>query len=211
VCLRTPKAAATTAVLGCAALVTGCGGGTRQDASEASGAFQMAVVQATFPAKQSIAHPETLELQVRNTGTKTVPNVAITVNSLDYSSNFAELAANKRPVWVIERGPGASANPPVQSEDVTSPGGGGTVYVNTWALGALGAKQTRRFTWHVVPVKAGNYTVDYSVSAGLAGKAKAQLSSGAPVQGHLSVTIAGTPANKFVDPSTGRIVTGTYP
>jgi hypothetical protein len=199
------------AVFGCAALVTGCGGGSRQDAGEHSGAFQMAVVQAKFPAKQSIAHPETLELQVRNTGSKTVPNVAITVDSLNYSSNYAELAADKRPIWVIERGPGASPKLPVQSEEVTSPGNAQTAYVNTWALGALPPRQTQRFTWQVVPVKAGDYTVNYTVSAGLAGKSKAQLSSGAPVQGHFTVAIAGTPAGKFVDPSTGRIVTGTYP
>ena len=112
-------------------------------------------VHASFPAAQSIARPTSFELAVQNTGTHTVPSVAVTVDSFDYSSNYAELADNKRPIWVVERGPGAIAKPPVESQEVSIPGGGQTAYVNTWALGALAPGKTREFTWHVTPVKAG--------------------------------------------------------
>ncbi len=202
--------AAAAGLLGVLALA-GCGGGTRQDAGEKSATYQMKVVAAHFPARQSIARPTRMVLLVRNTGTATVPNVAITVDSFNYASNYPELADNKRPIWAIEQGPGAIARPPVQSEEVSPPGGGQTAYVNTWALGPLPAGRTQAFVWKVVPVKPGLHTVSYIVSAGLAGKAKAQLSSGAPVAGRFLVHIAGKPPASYVDPATGKVVEGVYP
>ncbi len=207
---RAPRASALAAA-GCALLVAGCGSGTRQDAGEPAGTFAMQVLHASFPAAQSIARQTRFVLPVRNTGTRTVPNVAVTIDSFDYTSNYPELAADKRPVWVIERGPGAIASPPVETDQVSPPGGGQTAYVNTWALGALAPGATRTFIWRVVPVKAGTYTVHYTVAAGLAGKAKARLSSGGPVQGQFAVDIAPAPKLTHVNPNTGRVEVGQYP
>lgn len=186
----------------------GCGGGSRQDAREPSGAFEMKIVSARFPARQAVARPTRLELQVRNTGAHMVPNVAVTLDSFYYTEHFPELAANKRPVWVIERGPGAIATPPVESQEVSQPGGGQTAYVNTWALGPLAAGRTQTFRWLVVPVKPGAHTVNFRVAAGLAGRAKVTLGSGAPVSGRFTVEVAPAPATTHVDPNTGRVVLG---
>jgi hypothetical protein len=150
-------------------------------------------------------------LLVRNTGTVLVPNVAITVDSFNYVSSYPELAARNRPVWAIERGPGAIAKPPVESQEVSPPGSGQTAYVNTWALGALAAGQTRTFSWRVVPVKPGAHTVHFRVAAGLSGRARAQLASGGPVQGQFAVDIAPAPPTTYVDPATGRVLEGTAP
>jgi hypothetical protein len=200
------------AVAAGALLLAGCGG-TRQDASEASGTFAMRVVHPSFPTAQSIARQTRFVLPVRNTGTHTVPNVAVTIDSFDYASAYPGLAADKRPVWAIEQGPGAVASPPVESQEVSPPGGGQTAYVNTWALGALAPGATRTFVWRVVPVKAGSYTVHYTVAAGLAGKAKARLSSGGGglVQGQFAVDIAAAPPLKHVNPATGRVEAGAAP
>jgi hypothetical protein len=193
-------------------LTSGCGGGARQDAGEPARAFTAQVVHASFPAKQSIARPAHLELRVRNTGAKTMPNVAVTLNSFNYTERpYPEQADNKRPIWVVEQGPGAIAKPPVPSQAVSPAGGGQTAYVNTWALGPLAPGHTQTFRWRVMPVKAGQYTVHFIVAAGLAGKAKAQLSSGAPVQGQFTADISPAPAAKHVDPYTGRIVPGALP
>jgi hypothetical protein len=189
----------------------GCGSGARQDAREPKGTFTLAVVHAAFPRKQSIARPTNLVLIVGNTGTRTVPNVAVTLDSFYYTSHFPELAANKRPVWVVERGPGAIPSRPVESEAVSPPGGGQTAYVNTWALGPLAPGHTRTFLWHVVPVKAGVHTVHYTVAAGLAGRATAQLTSGGPVAGHFTVYTAAVPPARHVNPNTGQVVPGPYP
>ena len=188
----------------------GCGG-TRQDAHEPKGTFTVQVVKASFPAQQSIARETRMVLQVRNTGTQTVPNVAVSIDSFAYTSDYPELASNKRPIWVVETGPGAIPQRPVESETVSPPGGGQTAYVNTWALGALAPGHTGTFVWRVMPVKAGRYTVHYTVAAGLSGRARAQLADGGPAVGHFTVEIAPRPPATHVDPETGQVVPGAYP
>jgi hypothetical protein len=204
------RLASAVAMVVCATLAAGCGGGTRQDAHEAKGSFEMKILRASFPSTQAVARPARMELQVRNTGTHTVPNVAVTVDSFSYTATTPELAANKRPIWAIEEGPGQKALSPVESQEVSPPGGGQTAYVNTWALGALAAGQTQTFSWKVVPVKPGKYTVSYAIAAGLSGKSRAVLSSGGGVDGRFTVNIAAAPPTTHVDPRTGKIVAGTY-
>jgi len=209
---RAPRASGLAIATGCALAAAGCGSsGASQDAGEPSGRYAMRVVHPIFPAQQSIARETRFILPVRNVGLKTVPNVAVTINSFDYTSTYPELAADKRPVWVIERGPGAIAKPPVESEQVDQPGSGQTAYVNTWALGALAPGQIRTFVWRVVPVKAGHYIVQYTVSPDLAGKAKARGLLGGPVRGHFAVYIAPAPKLTHVNPNTGRVEEGAFP
>ncbi len=193
-----------------ALLAAGCGGGSPATAGEPSKTFELELVRASFPAKQSIAKPERLLVSVRNTSSEAIPNLVATVDSFNYASNYPELASNKRPIWVIERGPGQQAKPPVETQEVSIPGGGQTAYVNTWALGVLPAHQTETFYWNVVPVKAGAFTVRYAFTAGLAGKAKARLASGGPAGGHFHVVIAPKPPETHVDPKTGQVVPGPY-
>ncbi len=198
------------ATLGAVLLAAGCGGGSRQDVGEHAGTFEMKLLHAAFPAKQAVARPARMVLQVRNTGSHTVPNVAVTVDSFNYTEKFAELAANKRPTWAIERGPGAQAKLPAETQEVSSPGGAQTAYLNTWALGRLAPGKTASFSWNVVPVKPGSHTVHFVFSAGLSGKAKARLASGGLVSGQFTVDIAPAPPITHVDPSTGRIASGAY-
>jgi hypothetical protein len=207
-------------VTGAVLLAVGCGAGARQDASEAKATYRMRVLRASFPALQAIARPTTLALSVRNTGLRTVPNVAVTIDSFYYTSHFPELAANKRPVWVIEAGPGTIPRRPVESQAVSPPGGGQTAYVNTWALGPLAPGRVQTFLWRVVPVKAGLHTVGFTVAAGLSGNARAVStgggvlglrSTGAPVRGRFLVHIAPAPPPTHVNPNTGRVVPGARP
>jgi hypothetical protein len=207
---QAPKTFVLGGVLAAAMLASGCGGGSRQDSHEVARTYDMQVVKASFPSKQAISKPATLELEVKNTGSRAVPNVAVTVDSFNYKSNYPGLADNRRPVWAIEQGPGANASPPVESEEVSQPGGGSTAYLNTWALGPLAAGQTRSFVWKVIPVKAGTHTVSFAVGAGLAGKAKARLAGGGTGTGKLTVDIAGSPPLTHVDPKTGKVVTGAF-
>jgi hypothetical protein len=192
-------------------LVGGCGGGARQDAREPKGTFTLDVVHSAFPLKQSIARPTALVLVLRNTSPRTAPSVAVTLDSFDYTEKYPELASDQRPVWIVEQGPGTVPSPPVQSAAVSPPGGGQTAYVNTWALGPVAPGGTQTFVWHVVPVKAGVHTVHFTVAAGLAGNAKAQLASGGPVQGSFTVYVAPVPPPRHVNPRTGQVVPGRYP
>ena len=170
--------------------VAGCGGGRRQDADEPSGTFQVAVVNASFPTKQHLAKSARFVISVRNTGSQTVPNVAVTVDSFSARSEQAGLADPQRAVWIIDAGPR----------------GGDTAYTNTWALGRLDPGQTRRFVWRVTAVQAGTHTVKWQVAAGLNGKAKATLAGNRAPAGSVTVDISAKPAQAHVDPKTGRVV-----
>jgi hypothetical protein len=197
-------------VLVVAGLLGGCGGST-SNAGEKSASYRMAIVRAHFPAIQTLARPTHMEISVHNTGLSTVPNLAVTVDSFNYASNYPELAAAHRPVWAIEQGPGAIAKLPAESQEVSPPGGGQTAYVNTWALGPVPAGATRTFAWRVVPLKPGLHTVHFRIAAGLGGKAQATLVSGGPVQGRFLVHISSAPPRTYVNPNTGRVRQGSGP
>ncbi len=193
-----------------ALLASGCGEAKR-DAGEPSGSYPVEIASARFPAKQAIARDTTLEIAVRNAGAKTIPDVAVTLDSLSYQSEYPGLAARERPTWIVNQGPGPIARPPVLTQTVNQPGGGVTTFVHTWALGTLAPGATSTFVWHVTPVKAGTQTVHYAVAAGLDGKAKATLEGGGAPAGMFTVDIAGRPPKTHVNPETGRVAQGSPP
>jgi hypothetical protein len=192
------------------AMASGCGEAAHQDAGESKGTFTVRVTGASFPARQAVAKPARLVLRVHNTSGRTVPNVAVAVNSFDYVSNYPNLQARKRPVWVLEHGPGPIAKPPVETVEVDAPGGGTTATYNVWALGPLAAGATRDFVWQVTPVKPGVHSVAYRVYGGLNGKARAVLASGGVPGGAFRVAIAGKPPARHVNPRTGKVEFGVY-
>ena len=207
---RTAAPVALVALAGAVSLA-GCGGGARQDANETSGTFPVAIVRASFPTVQSIGGKSRLVLLVRNTGTQTIPNLAITVNGLTYRSTQPGLADPVRPTFIINNGPGLYSRVPVQGTGAYNEGGYITAYVNTWASGPLAAGHTASFVWAVTPVQAGLHHITYTVAAGLNGKAKAQLANGAVPTGHFVVFTASTPPPTHVDPNTGQVVAGPAP
>lgn len=176
-------AAATLGVLG------GCGGGNeRQDADEPEGNYSVGV-DASFAESQSLAKQERFDVRVRNTDDKTIPNVAVTIDSFSYRSERQDLADPERPNWIVD----------------SAPAGADTAYVGTWALGKLKAGEERTFSWRVTPVRPGNHTVKYRVAAGLDGKAKAQLDGGGAPEGSVAVSVSRKPSTATVDPNTGEV------
>ena len=179
--------------LGALALA-GCGGGTRQDASEKSATYTVNVVQASFPQSQRLAGQVRMVITVNNAGGQTIPNIAVTIEGADGASPAQAfgvddpqvgLADPSRPIWIVDRGPY----------------GGDTAYVNTWTLGTLRPHQEKTFTWFVTPTVAGTHTVRYRVAAGLNGKAKAQLAGGGAAAGTFTVAISAKPAGVKVSPN----------
>jgi hypothetical protein len=191
-------------------LASGCGEAQR-NAHEAKGLYTVEVVRARFPAKQAIARDTRLALVVRNAGTSTIPNVAVTVDSFSYASTYPRLSSSQRPVWIVNTGPGVVPTRPVQTQEVNPPGGGETAFVNTWALGALAPGKSKVFAWKVTPVKAGVHVIHYAVSAGLDGNARTQLAGGGTPKGTFVARIAPAPPPKHVNPETGRVVPGPNP
>lgn len=191
-------------------LAGGCGEAQR-NAHEAKRLYTVEVVSARFPRKQAIARDTKLALVVRNAGALTIPNVAVTLDSFYYASTYPRLSANKRPVWIVNTGPGAVPTKPVQTEEVNPSGGGDTAFVNTWALGALAPGASRSFVWRVTPVKAGVHTIHYTVAAGLDGRALARLAGGGRPTGTFVARVAPAPPPTHVNPETGKIEQGPTP
>jgi hypothetical protein len=184
-------------------LVAGCGSGPRQDADEPSGSYKLEVAAAKFPASQSIAQDSRMIVTVRNDDTKAAPNVAVTVETdpskagqgtvaFGQRVDDSRLSDNERPVWIVNEGPP----------------GGDSAATNTWALGRLGAGETKTFTWKVTAVEAGSYTLRYRISPGLAGKAK--LASGGRTDGLFKVTLDDKPVPARVNDK-GQVVRGEAP
>src|SRR5918998_4185409 len=172
-------------------LVSGCGGGAeRQDEDEPRGDFRVELVDASFPSGQRLAEQEELRPRVRNADSKTIPNLAVTVDGFSRRSEQPGLADPSRPIWIIDE----------------PPRGGVTAYTNTWALGRVAAGETKEFVWRVTPVKAGRFEVKYSVAAGLDGKAKAVLAGGERPSGTFAVDISREPDQSRVDPDSGEVV-----
>jgi hypothetical protein len=190
-------------------LASGCGE-AHQDAHEPRGSFSVAVVHASFPTVQAVSRPARLALTVRNTSARTLPDVAVAVNSFSYISAYPNLASRQRPVWIVDQGPGAIPARPVETIQVNQPGSGTTATANIWALGSLAPGASRSFVWRVTPIKPGLHRVSYLVYAGLNGKSRALLAGGHVVVGSFNVAIASRPPRTHVDPQTGKVVPGPY-
>jgi hypothetical protein len=169
--------------------VAGCGGG-RQDANEPSGTFTMHVVKASFPSSQSLAEQQALTIAVKNTDSRAIPDLAVTVDSFSTRSQQPGLADPNRAVWIVD----------------VAPAGGTTAYTNTWVLGSVPPGATRTFTWKVTAVQPGTHTIKYRVAAGLNGKARAKVDGQDHYQGTFTVDISGKPAQSTVDPNTGKVI-----
>jgi hypothetical protein len=193
--LRSATAATAAVAL---ALAAGCGGDDETDAEQPA-SYRVALPVASFPARQQLAHEVTLELAVRNTGSRTIPNVAATLLTggedgtvADAFSRVADdegLASRTRPVWIVDEGPQ----------------NGETAFGNTWSLGSVAPSRTRVFRWRVVPVRAGRYTLRYRLFGSTTGQSRLRLQNGDPVQGSLKVRVSGKPSQVRVTPD-GRVV-----
>jgi hypothetical protein len=193
--LRGATAAAAAAAL---TLSAGCGGGTRQDAGEQDARYPVTVPSATFPARQTLAQDVAMRIAVRNIGTRTIPDVAATIEAAGSGtqaeafarvSDAADLASRSRPVWIVNAGPF----------------NGDTAYANTWALGPLGPNRTKTFVWRVTAVRTGSYTLVYRLSGSLTGRSQLRLGNGEPPHGSFTVNVSGRPGQVRVTPD-GKIV-----
>jgi len=190
---------ATAAAAAVAFALAGCGGSDGPQPEEAA-TYPVAVPVSTFPARQLLAHRVELRLDVRNASTRTIPDVAVTletgtgsdgtaVEAFGSRLDGAGLASHSRPVWIVDDGPLS----------------GDTAYTNTWALGSIRPSETRRFTWRVVPVRAGRYTLRYRFTGSTTGGSRLQLKNGDAVDGSFSVQVSGKPEQVRVTRD-GRIV-----
>ena len=163
--------------------------------------YRVTVTTAGFPPQQRLAQRSVLVIAVRNAGARTIPNVAVTITNPRWGTAaqpFATLiapqpglASRSRPVWIIDRPPGACHFGCLPGRS----GGAVTAYSNTWALGPLAPGRTARFRWALTAVAAGRHLIRYRVAAGLRPAALAVLPGGAPAAGLLVVAVTSTAAD----------------
>lgn len=174
----------------------------------------MDVLQAKIPQKQKLAQTSNLVLEVRNTGSETVPDLSVTIEtrrsdltpeeagiangSFSIRTDREDVAVRTRPVWILNEGW------PKLDGNATS-AGAQRAQTNTYSFGELAPGQTATMTWNLSPVQTGDYTVSWVVAAGLSGKARATGPTGGPVEGELLVQINGKPADLRVD-AQGNVV-----
>ncbi len=181
----------------------------RQDADEPSGDFAVAVNAAKFPTDQRLAQTSDLRLEIENTGSEQVPNLAVTVwtgdekggGSFSIASDQPGLSDPNRPVWILENGfPKLASSSDESSADLEDapPAGADVAQTDTFAFGPLDPGDSKDIVWQVTPVQAGTYTLHYELAAGLNGKAKAVAEDGSPVEGEFVVTITDKPARATV-------------
>lgn len=171
------------------AALAGCGGGERQDENEPEGDFKVEVVKASFPSDQKLAKRSELVIVVRNADTKQIPNIAVTMDGLDFRKDDPELADQRRPQFVVNGKFKKFGN--IEDAQAITPGGvENPTYVNTWALGPLEPGESKEFKWDVTAVVAGPYELNYKVAAGLDGKAKAVDANGETPTGVFSGTVS---------------------
>jgi hypothetical protein len=216
------------AALAAGVSVSACGSGARQDASEPNGNFPVEA-SAHWTTNQHLSQHTQLVITATNTGTKTVPNVAVTITDVAngvQAPAFQKLlqqpglASQARAVWVVDRAPDPASssqqcpqnfNPETYTGSNYSscsggPGGAVTAYTNTWALGQLAPGKSVTFSWHVTAVKAGTYVVNWRIVAGLNGKARAVTAAGGAPRGSFTINVATAPQQAYVN-NNGQVVT----
>jgi hypothetical protein len=177
----------------------GCGGGERQDEGAPTGTFDVDVTEASCPAEQSIASPATLSLEVANESDRSVPDLAVTVETLGavegaapsafgQRSDDPSLADSNAPIWIVDE----------------PPAGGESAYDNTWTLGELEPGERRTIEWQLTPMRPGTYTVAYRLSPSVVGDAAIE---GDDTAGEFEVTISDEPVPARVN-GKGEVVVG---
>jgi hypothetical protein len=181
------------AALAAAALLGACGGSSSSSDNEPTGTFHVKVTEASFPAEQALGQTSLLQLGIRNTGKRTVPALTVTFtiagkrgveSSLPFgvSDPGTELAQPERPVWVL-----AQTYPRLHGS--SDPGGASTSNRKTFAFGEVKPGQTVKAVWKLSAVRAGKYTLLYSVDAGLSSKARAKTTGGVAPGGTFTTEI----------------------
>lgn len=174
-----------------------CGGDSSSDSNEPAGTYRVDVTDASFETEQQLGGTYLLTLDVRNSGDKTVPALTVTASikgregegsTLPFGIRDPQpgLAQPDRPVWVLaEHYPKFAGDP--------EPGGAGTSNPKTFALGPLKPGASADVVWKLTAVRTGNYTLVYSVDAGLSGEAKAETGGGVAPGGSFAVEISSAP------------------
>lgn len=192
-----------------AASLAACGGESSSDANQGSGNYRVKVTEARFPTTQRLGQTSLLRLGVRNTGKRTMPALTVTISIAGKAGQGSSLpfgvrdptpglAQSERPVWVL-----AAGYPRLAGS--SEPGGATTSNRKTFAFAALKPGKTTEAVWKLSAVKAGHFTLVYSVDAGVSGTDKTKTEGGVAPGGSFVTEISAVPPDTEVTDS-GEVV-----
>ena len=165
-----------------------------------SGNYPVQVTQAKFANHQKLSETGYLQLGLRNAGSKTIPNLTVTINTVEqgqpnvkspaYSTGSGQgsfnvriddphLAFPFRPVWILEEHyptvikPGQSIKGQLAKTPTSSAASAAT---DTFQFGEVKPNDSKDIAWRVTPVRTGTFTVRYAVSASLTGVTRQAMS-----------------------------------
>jgi hypothetical protein len=191
--LANPRAyAASAALLLALCVAAGCGGGERRDAGSGSdGVYTVDLVRAHFPVHQHLGDRPALVMTVRNTGDRTIPDLAVTLRGFFRRGGGSQQADNRELVWVVDDEPRNSV----------------TAIQDTWTAGELRPGATRTMRWNVTPVLPGLHKLAYAVEPDLTGGARIRATGGVRPSGVFTVRVDEAPPYSRVNPRTGEVTT----
>ena len=184
-------AAVTLAAVVGAATLAGCGGSS-SGSDEPSGTREVRVVNAEFPAKQSLGQTTLLQLAVSNESDNTIPGLTFTISvagkagegsTLPFGVRDAQpgLAQPDRPVWVLSEG-----YPKLVGSSTTAGAEGAAL--KTYTFGPLKAGEKTEAVWKLSATRKGAYHLLFSV--GSTGDVKLDTPDGAKPGGTVAATIS---------------------
>lgn len=206
---RTGSAAVAVAILSLALAACGDDESSSGGSSEASGRYEVKVVEAKFPTRQRLGETTLLQLGVRNTGERTVPSLTMTISvageegqasSLPFGIRSPEpgLAQPDRPVWVLsERYPKLAGS--------AESAGAENASRKTFVFGPLKRGEAIEAVWKLSATRTGAYRLLYAIGADLTGDAKAVTAAGVESGGSFAVRITKQPPETIVTDS-GEVV-----
>jgi hypothetical protein len=166
-----------------------CGGAERRDAGSTAATYTVDVRRASFAPRQHLAQRNALVISIRNTGERTIPDLAVVVRGFAERRSGSRDADAGRDLWIVDRGPDGAT----------------TAFEDTWTAGRLEPEQTATLRWQVTPVVAGTHELRYEIAPAVAGRGRVRLAGGAPARGSLTARVADRPAAARVDPRTGAV------
>jgi hypothetical protein len=177
------------------------------DSGEASGRYEVKVIDAKFPTRQRLGQTTLLRLGVRNTGEKAIPSLTVTISvggedgqasSLPFGIRSPEpgLSQPDRPVWVL-----SEKYPKLDGSEESA--GAENASRKTFVFGPLKGGETSAAVWKLSATRTGAYRLLYAIGAG--GAATVETASGKKVGGSFTVRISEAPPETIVTDS-GEVV-----
>jgi hypothetical protein len=191
---RRQALAAGLAALALALSLVACGGGgSASNANETAASYPIEIVTAIFPSHQRLGETSLLELAVRNTGRRTIPDLTMTISvggkqgqssslPFGYRDPSPEIAQPDRPVWAL------SADFP-KVDGTSGRAGAETASPKTFVFGPLEPGETTEAIWKLSAVRTGRYVLLYRMGGGLGGAGKVETAPGTAAGGSFVVKI----------------------